>query len=136
MAITKTSLPTNFSFSPGYSKILENTNLADSIIIEVITVGQRIVSGQPIWVRITDNGSIGEMSQAPTGVTPFSPSHGDWSDTGIYVKNNEVAVIRYPSSQITDFTNAEEVTEYTLGSGDILYLKIDHTANTVTVYHP
>jgi hypothetical protein len=137
MAITKNSLQTDFSFSPSFSKIIKQATSNDFIIIDDVLTGQRVVSSQPIrWVRITESGSVSEMSDAPTGVTAFSPSHSSWSSSAIYVKDNKVVVIRYPSTPITDFTNSQEVTEYAIGSSDVLYLKIDHSTNTVTAYQP
>lgn len=136
MAITKNSLPTSFSFNPDFNKIFKQATSNDFIIIDDVITGQRTVSCQPIrWLRITESGSVSEMSEAPEGVTAFSPVHSAWSTSRIYVKDNKAVVSRYSSTPITDFANAQEVTEYALGSGEVLYLKIDHSTNTVTAYY-
>lgn len=138
MAITKSSLSTSFSFSPNYSRISKHPSQTNFIIIEEIINGiSSEVSGQPVWLKVASDGTISETSNPGTNAVAFSPSHSNGSTTRIYVKGNQVIIVRYGSSTMIDFVNAQEVTEYALGtSGDVLYLKIDHSANTVTVYHP
>lgn len=136
MAITKNSLSTSFSFSPNYSRITKHPSQTDFIIIEEIINGiSSEVSGQPVWLKVAYDGTISETANPGSNAVAFSPSHSNGSTSRIYVKGNQVVIARYGSSTMIDFVNALEVTEYTLGSGDVLYLKIDHSANTVTAYH-
>lgn len=136
MAITKSTVSAGTSFTPNYTRVRKHATQTDAIIIEDVTGGQfnNEASGQPIWLKIITGGTIDVLSSAPGGVTAFTPDHSDWSNSRVYAKGGEVLITRYPSEPITDFSNAREATQYSLGSSDTLYLKIDHTANTLTTY--
>ncbi len=135
MAITRNSLPDNFSFTPDTS-LRKHATLSDFIIIDDPLNGQRNVSGNPVWIKITDEGAVDDLSEAPENLTEFLPDHSNWSTSRVYVKGNQVVLSRYPTDPVTDFSNASEVTEYTLGTGDVIFLKIDPDHDTVTAYKP
>lgn len=136
MAITKSTVSTGTSFSPNFTRVKKHATQTDGIIIEDVTGGQfnNEASGQPIWLKITTGGTAEVLSSAPGGVTAFTPDHSDWANSRIYAKGGEVLITRYPSAPITDFSNAREATQYSLGSSDILYVKIDPSANAITTY--
>lgn len=135
MAISRNSLSNSFSFSPD-TTLKKHPSLTDFIIIDDTTNGQRNVSGNPVWIKVTGEGAVDDLNEAPENPTEFTPSHGDWSTSRIYVKGNQVVVSQYPSNPVTDFSNAQEVTEYALGSEDVVFLKIEPEKDTVTIYQP
>lgn len=137
MAISKSTVSIDVSLNLSYARLRKHPTENDFIIIEDITGGQfdDEFSGQTIWLKVTADGTVSELSTAPSGVSAFTPSHSDWTKTGVYIKGNQVLIIRYSSSPFTDFSNAREATQYLLESNeDTLYISVDNSDNTLTAY--
>jgi len=141
MAITKNTYSTSHAIDPYYIRIVHDPTQAGFIIIDDIEFsGERgslheETSGSVVWLQVEMNNQVTVLVSAPIGVSVFTPSHSGWSQSRIYVKSAEAFVVQYSSVPMDDASNRTAVTGYQLGSSsDVLYIKIDQQANTITMY--
>ncbi len=141
MSITKNSYQTSHSIKPYYVRVQEDLSRSDFIIIDDVEYNgnqgslYKETNGGTIWIKVETNSQVTVLSSAPSGVTPFTPSHTGWTRSRIYIQG-ETFVVHYSSIPMDDATNRDEVTGYSMDSfDDVLYIKIDHSADTVTIYH-
>lgn len=140
MAITKNTYQTNHAINPYYVRIVEDSNRTDFVIIDDWTTGGFAgnlnvqASGATIWIKIEANCQVTVLASAPSSVTAFTPAHSEWSLTRIYIVSGETFVVHYSGTPMDDATNRDAVTGYQMNASDVLYIKIDHSADTVTAY--
>lgn len=134
MSVIKNSYSSSQNIPTYFVRIRKNTEASESVIIEDDVLLSTTVSNRdPLWLRIQTDCQITVLSSAPSGVTAFSPSHADFEKTLIFVKSAETFVVRHSATPMTT-DNRTEVTGYQAGSSDTIYLKIEHSENTTTVY--
>ena len=136
MSVTKSSYPSTHSLSPRHIRIEKDSTTAIIIIDDVITGGvvevHTEIDRPTAWLKIVQGFELTILNGEPSGITPFSPLHGEWGKTRLYAQSSEVFVVKYTS---TAKTTQEEVTGYAMGSSsDVVYVKIDREADRVTIY--
>jgi hypothetical protein len=142
MAISKNTYSTSHSIDPYLIRVTKDTTETDYIVIDDIEYGgsqgsmSENISGNVVWLQVEINNIVTQLLSAPSHVTPFTPSHESFSKSRILIKSAEVFVVLYKTTEMSDPDDREEVTGYQLGtSSDILYVKIDHAADTITLYY-
>ena len=139
--VSSSTYDPSHSVQPYFVRVTKDAAQADFIIIDDIEYGGgqgsllEEVSGSIVWLQIEINNKITQLLSPPNEVSGFSPSHSDLSQLRIYVKSSEVFVIHYTTTDMDDASDRDEVTGYQLGtSSDILYVKIDHAADKLTIH--
>lgn len=135
MSVEKVSYAPTTSHTPRYIRT-EKDSGTSIIIIDDVTTGGLVdvhteVDRQVAWLKIIPGFTSILLDDEPTGITAFSPAHSNWSKTRILVQDSEVFVVKYTS---TAKTTQDEVTGYSMGVSDVVFVKIDQQADTVTVY--
>ncbi len=135
MSVTKNSYSANHSLSPRYIRTEKDTSTSiiiidDTMIGDVVEVHTE-VDRQVAWIKIMPGFTTILLDDEPSGITAFSPEHSKWSRTRILVQDAEVFVVKYTT---TAKTTQVEVTGYSMGASDVVFVKIDQPADTVTVY--
>ncbi len=138
MNITQNSYTPGYFLSPRYIRVEKDAGTSIIIIDDVMNTGSvevhTEVNRDVSWVQVTPGFSVVVLDTAPSGsLTAFSPVHENLDRTRIFVQDTETFIVKYTG--LTK-TTQEQVVGYSIGSGDTLYLKIDRTSDTVTVYHP
>jgi hypothetical protein len=139
MSVVKNTYASNQNIFPYNLKIKKDTDVNESIIIDddIMENQEHLVntsaSGSVVWLKVESGFVLTVLSTAPGNVTAFSPNHSDFDKTIIKIKSGEVFVIRHSSTPMSSM-NQSEVTGYQLGTFDLVYIKIDHSNNNVTIY--
>ncbi|HRI61699.1 MAG TPA: hypothetical protein PK228_18295 [Saprospiraceae bacterium] len=135
MSVEKNTYGSATSQNPRYIRA-EKDSGTSIIIIDDVTSGGLVdvhteVNREIAWLKISPGFSAALLDDEPSGITAFSPAHSNWSKTRILVQDSEVFVVKYTS---TAKTTQDEVTGYSMGVSDVVFVKIDQQADTVTVY--
>lgn len=136
MSITKTTHSSSLQITPRFIRAEKDASTS-IIIIDDVNISNAVevhteVAREITWLKITPDLAVSVIDDAPSGVTAFSPEHDHWNKIRILAASAEVYVVKYTSAAKT---TQDEITEYAFGdSSDVLYVKIDQQANTVTVY--
>lgn len=139
MAITKNTYANSQTVGTPYWRIVKSTEDKDTIVIvEVIgvsdaTQNQSMVTQDLVWLSVTADRTLTVLSSPPSTNGDFLPIHTDFDLSQILVAHLETFIIRHSA---TPFTNANRVavTGYSKANSDTLYIKIDHTNNSVSFY--
>jgi hypothetical protein len=136
MSVTKTTYAANHSISTRYLRVEKDAATEIIIIDDVVHLGMvevhTEIDKQVAWLRFTPGFGMTVLDEAPSGITAFSPTHGAWVRTRLFAQSSEVFVVMYTSMAKTE---QAEVTGYSMGSSDMVYVKIDQTSGEVTIYH-
>ena len=85
-------------------------------------------------MKVSPGYAVAVLENAPSeNLVEFSPIHENLEKVRIFIQDSETFIVHYTG---TAKTTQGQVAGYTMGPGDTLYLKIDRTSDTVTVYHP
>ena len=135
MSVVKNSYSPNLTHSPRYVRTEKDSSTSIIIIDDVMSGGlvdvHTEVDRQITWLKFTPGYAVSVLDDEPSGITAFSPSHGEWTKTRILAGDDEVFVVEYTSEAKT--TQAT-VTGYGMDSADVVFVKIDQPNNQVTVY--
>lgn len=134
MSVIRNTYGTTLSIQPYLIRVNKNLDLQESVIIDDDVVTNMTVSNQAVvWLKVETDCKITVLSEAPSGVSAFTPSHSNFDKTLVLIKAAETFVVEHSGTPLTPDTRSA-VTGYQQGAMDILYIKIDHTANTTTIY--
>ena len=134
MSVIRNTYATSLNVQPYFVRIEKNLAQEEEIIIEDDSVISMAVSDrQVVWIKVETDCQLTVLSGQPSGVTAFSPNHSDLDKTLIRVKSAETFIIRHSATPM-DTSNRTNITGYQIGATDIMYIKIDHAANTTTIY--
>jgi hypothetical protein len=134
MSVILNTYSTSLSIQPYLVRVKKNPEAQESIIIDDEVIINMTVSEQEIvWLRVETDCKITVLSEAPSGVSAFTPSHSNFDKTLVLIKAAETFVVEHSGTPLTPDTRSA-ITGYQQGAMDILYIKIDHTANTITIY--
>lgn len=136
MSIVKTSVDPTTQFNPRFIRTEKDASTSIVILDDIVNGGfvdvHTEVNREVTWIKITPGFAVSVIDDAPSGATAFSPDHDHWNKTHILATDSAVFVVRHTSAAKT---TREEVTSYAFGDpSDVLYIRIDQPANTVTVY--
>lgn len=134
MSVIRNTYGTTLSIQPYLIRVNKNLDLQESIIIDDDGSVSMAISDQAVvWLKVETDCKVTVLSEAPSGVSAFTPSHSNLDKTLIFIKAAETFVVEHSGTPLTPDTKSA-VTGYQQGAMDILYIKIDHTANTTTIY--
>lgn len=133
MSVIRNTYGTSVSIQPYLVRVKKNLDLQESIIIDDDQVVSMVVTQTEVWLKVETDCKITVLSEAPSGVSAFTPSHSNFDKTLVLIKAAETFVVEHSGTPFTPDTRSA-VTGYQQGAMDILYIKIDHTANTTTIY--
>lgn len=133
MSVISNTYNTSLSIQPYWVRVKKNPDVQESLIIEDDQVMNMTVSDPVVWLRVETDCQIAVLSTAPSGVTAFTPSHSNFDKTLILIKAAETFVVEHNSTVLNTGTRTA-VTGYQQGAMDVIFIKIDHTANTTTIY--
>lgn len=132
MSVIRNTYNTTLSIQPYLVRVKKNLDLQESIIIDDDgSVGMTISDQTVVWLRVGTDCQISVLSEAPTGVSTFTPNHSNFDQTLILIKSAETFVVEHNSTTLETRT---AITGYQMGATDTIFIKIDHTANTTTIY--
>lgn len=134
MSVIRNTYATSLNVQPYYVRIEKNPSAQESIIIDDDTVIQMTVSNREVvWIKVETDCLLTVLSSEPSDIHAFSPNHSDFDKTLIRVKSAETFIIRHSGLPMTN-ANRTDITGYQIGANDVIYIKIDHAANTTTIY--
>ncbi|GEM_PF-2001348 len=134
MSVIRNTYATSLNIQSYYVRIEKNPSEEESVIIDDDSVINMTISDrQTVWIKVETDCQLTVLSSQPSGVTDFSPNHSDFDKTLIRVKSAETFVIRHSGTPMST-SNRTDVTGYQMGGNDVIYIKIDHAANTTTIY--
>lgn len=138
MAVQRNTYSPSTTIDAPYLLKEKESGTADFVIIDMPPSQQMNLlerrSEGVVWVQIEKSMTYTVLSSAPSNVTAFTPAH-PWGVSQVLTQDNEVFVVEYQNAN----KNKEEqtaVTGYSFGNEDIVYLKVDRSANTATIYKP
>ena len=135
MSIVKSTYSPETIYAPRFIRA-EKDNSTSIIIIDDVTTGGLVdvhteIDRPETWLKLTQGYGATVLKDAPSGISSFTPDHDYWSKIRILVQESEVYVILYSS---TAKTSQSQITGYSLGQSDVLYIKIDQNSDKVTAY--
>lgn len=133
MSVISNTYNTSLSIQPYLVRVKKDPDVQESLIIEDDQVLSMTVSDPVVWLRVETDCQIAVLSTVPSGVTAFTPSHSNFDKTLILIKAAETFVVEHNSTVLNTGTRTA-VTGYQQGATDVIFIKIDHTANTTTIY--
>lgn len=134
MSIIKNTYSTSLSIQPYLVRVKKNLDAQESVIIEDDVVMSMTISEQTtIWLKVETDCNITVLANAPFGVSAFTPSHEGLDKTLILIKAAETFVVEHNEFPLTTDTRTA-VTGYQQGATDTIFIKIDHSDNTTTIY--
>lgn len=138
MAIRQnTNLSGSLAISPRYQRIMQDPStgiiIIDDIIDPAVVEAHTEVNRSIAWLKIESGFQVTLLANAPSGLSAVG-NHQPWSTLQLLVQTDETYVVEFRAQPLNASTQ-QRVTGYELTSpGDALYVKIDQTANTVTLY--
>ena len=134
MSVIRNTYSTSLSVQPYLVRVKKNPDVQESVIIDDDIIINMTVSEQEIvWLKVETDCNITVLSEAPSGVTAFTPNHSNLDKTLVLIKAAETFVVEHSGTPMTP-DNRTAVTGYQQGATDTIFIKIDHTANTTTIY--
>ncbi|HNL39102.1 MAG TPA: hypothetical protein PKL15_00635 [Saprospiraceae bacterium] len=138
MSITKNdNYPGNLEVSTRYQRIIQDPGTGYIIIDDIVTPGESEahteINRGTAWLRVEANYQITVLSAAPAGLAIID-AYASWSETEILAQANEVFVVEHTGLPMSA-ANQKNIVGYSFGApGDVITIKIDQAANTVTLY--
>lgn len=138
MAITKNgNYPENLAVSTRYQRIVQDAGTGFIIIDDTLDPGvseaHTEINRSTVWLRVEENYQLTVLTAAPAGLVILD-AFNSWSETEILAKENEVFVVEHSGLPMSA-ANQKSVTGFSFGApGDVITIKIDQAANTVTLY--
>ncbi|MDX2279276.1 MAG: hypothetical protein NW218_06795 [Saprospiraceae bacterium] len=139
MAITKHTYANSQTIGAPFWRIVKSTEEKDTIVIvEVIGLTEppqntSLVTQEEVWLTVTADRTLTVLTSPPSTSGDFLPIHTDFDFSEILVAHLETFIIKHSATPF-DAGNRVEVTGYSKANSDTLYIKIDHTNNSVSFY--
>ena len=133
MSVIRNTYSTSLSIQPYLVRTKKNPDTQESIIIDDDQIVNMTITQPEVWLKVETDCNITVLSEAPSGVTAFTPNHSNLDKTLVLIKAAETFVVEHSGTPLTPDTRTA-VTGYQQGATDVIFIKIDHTANTTTIY--
>ena len=133
MSVIRNTYSTSLSIQPYLVRTKKNPDTQESIIIDDDQIVNMTITQPEVWLKVETDCNITVLSEAPSGVTAFTPSHSNFDKTLVLIKAAETFVVEHSGTPMTP-DNRTAVTGYQQGATDTIFIKIDHTANTTNIY--
>ncbi|HMX39462.1 MAG TPA: hypothetical protein PK971_01855 [Saprospiraceae bacterium] len=134
MAVIRNTYAADTSIQTYYVRIQKNTDIQEGVIIsDDGPINMEVNEQTIVWLKVETDCQITVLVSQPSNVNAFTPSHANFDKMRILVKSAETFVVEH-SSTIMSVSTQTAVTGYQQGAFDIIYIKIDHSNNNVTVY--
>jgi hypothetical protein len=134
MSVIKNTYATSLSIQPYLIRVKKNHDAQESIIIDDDGAINMTISEQTIvWLKVETDCNITVLANAPFGVSAFTPSHSNLDKTLILIKAAETFVVEHSELPLSTDTRTA-VTGYQQGATDTIFIKIDHSDNTTSIY--
>lgn len=123
--------------SPHFQRIMQDPGtgiiIIDDILDPSVVEAHTEVNRSTAWLKIETGFQVTVLPSAASGLNVLG-NHQPWSSLQLLVKSTEVFVVEFGGRPMNN-NNQQSVTGYQFNApGDALYVKIDQSANTVTLY--
>lgn len=133
MSVIKNTYAANTSIQPYYVRIRKDTDQESIIISDDGAINMTVNDQAIVWLKVQTDCQITVLVGEPSGVGAFTPSHANFDKMLILVKAAETFVVEH-NSVIMSVNTQSAVTGYQQGVFDVIYIKVDHNNNSVTIY--
>lgn len=139
MAITKNTYSNSQTVGIPYWHIFKSSEAKETIVIEEViglsdpAQNTSMVTQDVVWLSVTANRTLTVLISPPSTSGDFLPIHTDFDLSEILVAHLETFIIKHSTTPF-DAGNRIAVTGYSKANTDTLYIKIDHTNNSVSFF--